>query len=81
VKVASFQFNSHCLWLALFVCRCRCSVAAIDRAGRGNLVDQAQKLRQLGVKASKSQPPALVDGAYESDEALSCVITANHFAQ
>lgn len=36
--------------------------------GRGNLVGQAQKLRQLGVKPSKSLPPALVDGAYESDE-------------
>jgi hypothetical protein len=29
---------------------------------------QAQKLRQLGVKPSKSLAPALVDGAYESDE-------------
>jgi DNA recombination protein RmuC len=36
--------------------------------GRGNLVGQAQKLRQLGVKPSKSLSPALVDGAYESDE-------------
>ena len=36
--------------------------------GRGNLVGQAQKLKQLGVKPSKSLPPALVDGAYESDE-------------
>jgi DNA recombination protein RmuC len=36
--------------------------------GRGNLVGQAQKLRQLGVKPSKTLPPALVDGAYESDE-------------
>ena len=36
--------------------------------GRGNLVGQAQKLRQLGVKPSKSLAPALVDGAYESDE-------------
>jgi DNA anti-recombination protein RmuC len=35
---------------------------------RGNLVGQAQKLRQLGVKPSKSLAPALVDGAYESDE-------------
>jgi DNA recombination protein RmuC len=36
--------------------------------GRGNLVGQAQKLRQLGIKPSKSLAPALVDGAYESDE-------------
>ncbi len=36
--------------------------------GRGNLVGQAQKLRQLGVKPSKSLAPALVDGAYESGE-------------
>ena len=36
--------------------------------GRGNLVGQAQKLRQLGVKPSKSLAPALVEGAYESDE-------------
>lgn len=36
--------------------------------GRGNLVGQAQKLRQLGVKPTKSLSPALVDGAYESDE-------------
>jgi DNA recombination protein RmuC len=36
--------------------------------GRGNLVGQAQKLRQLGVKPSKSLAPALVDGAYESEE-------------
>jgi hypothetical protein len=31
-------------------------------------VGQAQKLRQLGVKPSKSLAPALIDGAYESDE-------------
>jgi hypothetical protein len=31
-------------------------------------VGQAQKLRQLGVKPSKSLAPALVDGAYETDE-------------
>ena len=37
-------------------------------SGRGNLVVQAQKLRQLGVKPTKSLAPALVDGAYESDE-------------
>jgi DNA recombination protein RmuC len=37
-------------------------------SGRGNLVGQAQTLRQLGVKPSKSLAPALVDGAYESDE-------------
>ena len=37
-------------------------------SGRGNLVGQAQKLRQLGVKPSKSFAPALVDGAYETDE-------------
>jgi DNA recombination protein RmuC len=37
-------------------------------SGRGNLVGQAQKLRQLGVKPSKSLAPSLVDGAYESDE-------------
>jgi DNA recombination protein RmuC len=37
-------------------------------SGRGNLVGQAQKLRQLGVKPSKSLAPALVDGAYESGE-------------
>jgi DNA recombination protein RmuC len=37
-------------------------------SGRGNLVGQAQKLRRLGVKPSKSLAPALVDGAYESDE-------------
>ena len=37
-------------------------------SGRGNLVGQAQKLRQLGVKPTKSLAPALVDGAYESDE-------------
>jgi DNA recombination protein RmuC len=36
--------------------------------GRGNLIGQAQKLRQLGVKPSKSLSPGLVDGAYESDE-------------
>jgi DNA recombination protein RmuC len=36
--------------------------------GRGHLVGQAQKLRQLGVKPTKSLSPALVDGAYESDE-------------
>jgi DNA recombination protein RmuC len=34
----------------------------------GDLVGHAQKLRQLGVKPSKSSSPALVDGAYESDE-------------
>jgi DNA recombination protein RmuC len=54
--------------------------------GRGNLVGQAQKLRQLGVKPSKSLAPALVDGAYESDElpfvleedvAIAAVKTAN----
>jgi DNA recombination protein RmuC len=37
-------------------------------SGRGNLVGQAQKLRQLGVKPSKSLAPGLVEGAYESDE-------------
>jgi DNA recombination protein RmuC len=37
-------------------------------SGRGNLVGQAQKLRQLGVKPAKSLAPALVDGAYESAE-------------
>jgi DNA recombination protein RmuC len=37
-------------------------------SSRGNLVGQAQKLRQLGVKPSKTLAPALVDGAYESDE-------------
>jgi DNA recombination protein RmuC len=37
-------------------------------SGRGNLVGQAQKLRQLGVKPTKSLAPVLVDGAYESDE-------------
>jgi DNA recombination protein RmuC len=37
-------------------------------SGRGNLVGQAQKLRQLGVKPTKSLAPALVDGAYESGE-------------
>jgi DNA recombination protein RmuC len=37
-------------------------------SGRGNLVGQAQKLRLLGVKPSKSLAPALVDGAYETDE-------------
>ncbi len=37
-------------------------------SGRGNLVGQAQKLRQLGVKPAKSLAPALVDGAYESGE-------------
>src|ERR1700743_1096603 len=37
-------------------------------SGRGNLVGQAQKLRQLGVKPSKSFAPARVDGAYETDE-------------
>lgn len=37
-------------------------------SGRGNLVGQAQKLRQLGVKPSKSLSPSLVDGAYESGE-------------
>jgi hypothetical protein len=31
-------------------------------------VGQAQKLRQLGVKPTKSLAPALVNGAYESDE-------------
>ena len=36
--------------------------------GRGNLVGQAQKLRQLGVKPSKSLAPSLVEGAYESGE-------------
>jgi DNA recombination protein RmuC len=37
-------------------------------SGRGNLVGQAQKLRQLGVKPTKSLAPSLVDGAYESGE-------------
>jgi DNA recombination protein RmuC len=37
-------------------------------SGRGNLVSQAQKLRQLGVKPNKSLEPALVEGAYESEE-------------
>jgi DNA recombination protein RmuC len=37
-------------------------------SGRGNLVGQAQKLRELGVKPSKSLAPALVEGAYESGE-------------
>jgi DNA recombination protein RmuC len=37
-------------------------------SGRGNLVSQAQKLRQLGVKPSKSLEPSLVEGAYESEE-------------
>jgi DNA recombination protein RmuC len=37
-------------------------------SGRGNLVGQAQKLRQLGVKPSKSLAPALVEGAYESED-------------
>jgi DNA recombination protein RmuC len=37
-------------------------------SGRGNLVGQAQKLRQLGVKPTKSLAPALVEGAYESGE-------------
>ena len=36
--------------------------------GRGNLVGQAQKLRQLGVKPSKFLASALVDGAYETDK-------------
>ena len=36
-------------------------------SGRGNLMGHAQKLRQLGVKPSKSLAPA-VDGAYETDE-------------
>jgi len=35
---------------------------------RGNLVGQAQKLRQLGLKPSKSLSPALVEGAEESAE-------------
>jgi DNA recombination protein RmuC len=37
-------------------------------SGRGNLVSQAQKLRQLGVKPKNSLKPALVEGAYESEE-------------
>jgi DNA recombination protein RmuC len=37
-------------------------------SGRGNLVSQAQKLRQLGVKPNKSLEPSLVEGAYESEE-------------
>jgi DNA recombination protein RmuC len=36
--------------------------------GRGNLVGQAQKLRQLGVKPSKTLSPLLVEGAFESEE-------------
>jgi DNA anti-recombination protein RmuC len=36
--------------------------------GRGNLVGQAQKLRQLGMKPTKSLAPTLFDGAYETDE-------------
>jgi hypothetical protein len=36
--------------------------------GRGNLVGHAQKLRQLGVKPTKSLAPTFVDGAYETDE-------------
>lgn len=37
-------------------------------SGRGNLVGQAKKLRQLRVKPTKALAPALVDGAYETDE-------------
>ena len=37
-------------------------------SGRGNLVGQAQKLRELGVKPSKSLAAALVEGAQESGE-------------
>jgi DNA recombination protein RmuC len=37
-------------------------------SGRGNLVSQAQKLRQLGVKPKNSLKPSLVEGAYESEE-------------
>ncbi len=35
--------------------------------GRGNLISQAEKLRDLGVKPAKSLPPALVEQAVASD--------------
>jgi len=51
-------------------CKEKQAQSAFDEAnsklsnGRDSLVGQAQKLRQLGVKPSKSLPPASVDGAY-----------------
>lgn len=38
------------------------------RTGRGNLVSRAENLRSLGIAASKSLDPKLVDEALESDE-------------
>ena len=45
--------------------------------GRGNLVGQAQKLRELGVKPSKSLGPALIERAHESGELPSLDEDAN----
>ena len=44
--------------------------AALNKlsSGRGNLVGQAEKLRLLGVKPSKSLAPALAEAALESEE-------------
>jgi DNA recombination protein RmuC len=38
--------------------------------GSGNLVSQAEKLKQLGAKAAKSLPNALVEKANEGDSTL-----------
>ena len=36
--------------------------------GRGNLVDQAEKLRKLGIKSSKQLPPGWSSSDYEEDD-------------
>jgi len=35
------------------------------KSGRGNLIGQAEKLRELGVKVKKTLPPSLLDGIEE----------------
>ncbi len=36
--------------------------------GKGNLIDQAEKLKSLGVKSVKKIPPRLLPGDHDEDE-------------
>jgi DNA recombination protein RmuC len=38
------------------------------KSGRGNLIGQAEKLRELGVKVKKTLPPSLLDETEENEE-------------
>ena len=45
------------------------------KQGRGNLVGQAQKLKQLGVKSQKNLPPTMLN--YEEDDIIQLELTDN----